>query len=84
MFYTMQPEAPRLLDQVRLALRRKYSLLRREDAYVGWIKRSILFHEKQHPCEMGESDVEAFGPCASSIFIRLECGTGKAMQCTGF
>jgi len=27
---------------------------------VGWIKRFILFHHKQHPAEMGKPEIEQF------------------------
>ena len=51
---------PRLLDRVRDAICvRQYSMAT-ERAYVGWIRRFILFHRKRHPCEMGKSEVEAF------------------------
>jgi integron integrase len=51
---------PRLLDQVRHALRvRRYSL-RTEEAYVGWIRRFILFHGKQHPLNLSAHEVNAF------------------------
>jgi integron integrase len=33
---------------------------RTEDAYVGWIKRYIFFHEKRHPMEMGAEEVTRF------------------------
>lgn len=56
----MSAEPPRLLDQVRAALRRKHYSLRTEEAYVGWIKRYILFHNKRHPQELGVPEVEAF------------------------
>ena len=36
-----------LLDQVRDALRVKHYSYRTEQAYVGWIQRFILFHEKR-------------------------------------
>lgn len=52
--------APRLLDQVRDRLRLKHYSLRTETAYVQWIKRFILFHDKRHPLEMGKDEVEAF------------------------
>jgi integron integrase len=51
---------PRLLDQVRERIRVKHYSLRTEQAYVGWIKRYILFHDKRHPREMGKREVEAF------------------------
>jgi len=51
---------PRLLDQVRAVLRRKHYSLRTEEAYVGWVRRYVLFHHKRHPREMGLREVEAF------------------------
>ncbi len=44
---------PKLLDQVRAAIRRKHSAIRIEEAYVQWIKRFVRFHTKRHPTEMG-------------------------------
>lgn len=51
---------PRLLDQVVARLRARHYSLRTEQAYVGWIKRYILFHGKRHPRGMGKVEVEAF------------------------
>ena len=34
--------------------------IRTEQAYVDWIKRYILFHNKRHPNEMGSREIEAF------------------------
>ena len=42
----------RLLDQVRDAIRFKHYRIRTEQAYLGWIRRFILFHHKRHPMEM--------------------------------
>ncbi|MDP1633466.1 MAG: integron integrase [Gallionellaceae bacterium] len=53
-------EAPRLLDRVRDRLRLKHYSLRTEAAYLGWIKRYILFHGKRHPADMGKAEAEAF------------------------
>jgi integron integrase len=52
--------APRLLDRVRLALRLRHYSIRTEEAYVGWIRRFILFHERRHPSAMGAPEVVAF------------------------
>ena len=38
----------KLLDKVRDAIRRKNYAYRTEQAYLGWIKRFIFFHEKRH------------------------------------
>ena len=48
---------PRLLDRVRAALRARHCSLRTEKAYVGWIRRYILFHGKRHPAEMGPDEI---------------------------
>lgn len=53
-------DAPKLLDRVRHRLRLKHYSLRTETAYVGWIKRYILFHGKRHPVDMGKAEAEAF------------------------
>jgi site-specific recombinase XerD len=50
----------KLLDQVRDALRVKHYAYRTEESYVQWIRRYILFHNKRHPKEMAEPEVQAF------------------------
>ena len=54
------PRAPKLLDQLRLALRTRHYSIRTEDAYAGWVRRFILFHGKRHPAGMGAAEVVAF------------------------
>jgi hypothetical protein len=51
---------PKFLEQVRIILRTRHYSLRTEEAYLGWIRRFILFHGKRHPQEMGGTDVAAF------------------------
>jgi len=51
---------PKLLDQVSRAIRARHFSWRTERAYVGWIKRFILFHGKRHPAGLGEAEVTAF------------------------
>jgi len=55
-----EPAKPRLLDQVRDAIRVRHYSHRTEETYVQWIRRFILFHGKKHPLDMGEAEVEAF------------------------
>jgi integron integrase len=50
----------RLLDQVRAEIRLRHYSLRTEQAYVHWIRRFILFHDKRHPSTMGEREITAF------------------------
>jgi integrase len=54
------PRPPRLLDRVRITLRARHGSRRTEKAYVGWIRRYILFHDKRHPVEMGAAEVTQF------------------------
>ena len=55
-----QPRQPKLLDRVRIAIRTRHYSLRTEEAYVGWTRRFIFFHNKRHPAEMGEPEINAF------------------------
>jgi len=52
--------APRLLDQVRDAVRRLHYSRRTEEAYVQWIKRFIYFSGRRHPAGLGATEVTAF------------------------
>src|SRR5712692_1399098 len=54
------PPKPKLLDQVRLAIRTRHYSYMTEKAYVGWIKRFIFFHNKRHPAEMAEAEIAQF------------------------
>lgn len=51
---------PRLLDRVIAALRARHYSKRTEQAYLHWIKRYIYFHQKRHPAEMGELEMNTF------------------------
>ena len=51
---------PKLLEQVRQAIRVRHMAPKTSTAYVGWIRRYILFHGKRHPNEMGEPEVREF------------------------
>jgi integron integrase len=56
----MHTQPKRLLDRVRAVLRLRHYSLRTEQAYAGWIKRYILFHNKRHPKDMGAPEIGAF------------------------
>lgn len=51
---------PRLLDQVREAIRLRHYSYRTEQQYVAWIRRYIVFHGRRHPRELEGPAVEAF------------------------
>ncbi len=53
-------KAPKLLAQVRLAIRyRRYSI-KTEKSYVYWIRFFIRYHDLRHSREMGAVEVTAF------------------------
>lgn len=56
----METRPRKLLDQVRDHIRLKHYSYRTEQTYIYWIRRYILFHDKQHPSEMGARELEAF------------------------
>ncbi|WXG51162.1 integron integrase [Acidovorax temperans] len=41
-------------------LRTRHYSIRTETAYLDWVRRFILFHDKRHPAEMGAAEVAAF------------------------
>lgn len=51
---------PKLIDQVRYALRTRHYSFKTEKAYIDWIKKYIFFHNKQHPLELGERHINRF------------------------
>ncbi|MGI9212709.1 MAG: integron integrase [Methylococcaceae bacterium] len=51
---------PRLLEQVRNAIRLRHYSIRTEQSYLDWIKYFILFHHTRHPQDMGAAEVEQF------------------------
>jgi site-specific recombinase XerD len=56
----LQPQAPRLLDQVRESIRLKHFSLKTERSYVYYIRDFILFHNKRHPSEMATDEIRAY------------------------
>ncbi len=51
---------PKLLDQVRHVIRAKHYSRRTEEAYVGWVRRFVLFHNRRHPREMAAAEITKF------------------------
>jgi integron integrase len=66
----MKRRPKKLLDRVREAIRLKHYSIRTEEAYVNWVKRFILFHNKRHPREMGLPEIEAFLSCYHDLVSR--------------
>lgn len=55
-----QNQNPKLLDQARGILRAKHYSYKTEQSYINWMKRYVLFHNKRHPKEMGEAEINQF------------------------
>lgn len=53
-------EKPKLLEQARNAARLRHLSHKTERAYINFIKRYIIFHNKRHPEEMGAEEIQAF------------------------
>jgi len=51
---------PTLLEQLRTVIRRKHYAMRTEDAYVGWVRDFIRFHDKRHPASLAEGHVTRY------------------------
>jgi integron integrase len=69
--------SPRLLDQIREAIRIKHYSIRTEQAYLQWIKRYILFHGKRHPKDLGADELRAF---LSDLAIRGQVSASTQNQ----
>jgi integron integrase len=68
---------PRLLDQVRGAIRARHYSFRTEDAYVAWIRRFLAFHRMRHPLEMGAPEITAF---LTALAVRLKVSASSQKQ----
>ena len=69
---TRQPQAsqpPRLLDQVRNAIRRRHYSPRTEETYLHWIKRFIYFHGKRHPRDMAATRIPMRGGMVTYMLL---------------
>jgi len=54
------PQPPKLMDEMRHALRSRHYSPRTEKAYCQWVKRYIYYHGVRHPNEMATDEVNAF------------------------
>ena len=71
------PPKPKLLDQVRQAIRMRHYSPKTEESYIHWIKRFIFFHNKRHPAEMGEKEIAQF---LSSLASELDVSASTQNQ----
>ena len=53
-------KSPKLLTQVRQAIRVRHYSSRTEEAYVGWVRRFVRFTKMRHPAEVAPEEVSRF------------------------
>jgi hypothetical protein len=75
------PQKPKLLDQVRQAIRTRRYSDKTEKAYVHWIKRYIFFHNKRHPLEMSEPRDRQIPFKSRDSWARQRLDTKPGLQC---
>ncbi len=54
-----RPQKPKLLEQMRDAIRVRHYSIRTEEAYIGWVRRFINFH-KRHPRDLDAEEINRF------------------------
>lgn len=52
--------SPRLLTQLRHAIRTRNFSPRTAESYAAWVRRFVHFHGMRHPAELGEREIAAF------------------------
>ncbi len=57
-YRTVKPE--RLLMQMRQVLRSRHYSRSTEKTYCHWVLRFVQFHNRRHPAEMGEAEINGF------------------------
>lgn len=65
------------LQRVIAAIRVRHYSRRTEEAYVGWVRRYILFHDKRHPETLGAAEVAQF---LSYLALRREVSASTQNQ----
>jgi site-specific recombinase XerD len=70
-------EKREVLERMRQAIRIRHYSLRTEEAYLAWIKRFIIFHDKKHPKDMGASEIQQF---LSHLAVRVNVAASTQNQ----
>jgi integron integrase len=74
---TLPSDPPRLLDQLRAAIRTKHYSRRTEEAYTRWVVRFVRFHSLRHPRELGPEEIQAF---LSHLAVRRQVAASTQNQ----
>jgi site-specific recombinase XerD len=75
--HTPSPNPKKLLDQYRDALRLKHYSSRTEATHILWVREYILYHNKQHPSQMGVPEINQF---LSYLAIKKEVSASTQNQ----
>jgi integron integrase len=71
------PENLRVLDQLRYLCRARHYALSTEEAYCMWVRKFILFHDKQHPSKLGGTHVQSF---IEHLSVDNQCSASTSRQ----
>ena len=71
----VRPASPKLLQQIRNAVRTRHYSPRTEQAYVAWARRFIVFHGTTHPASMGADHVREF-----LTYLAVDRGVSSSTQ----
>jgi integron integrase len=52
--------SPKLMEQIRQALRSRHYSPRTEQAYIHWVRQFIFHYHVRHPAKMAEPEINAF------------------------
>jgi integrase len=66
-----------LLESVSEALVLRHYSAKTREAYVGWARRFVIFHQRRHPNSMGAREVSAF---LSALATRGNCSASTQNQ----
>ena len=64
------------MEQLRGEMRLRGYSIRTEKTYLFWIKQYIFYNSKQHPAELGATEVKAFLTWLA-LAVRLITSTAK-------
>ncbi len=77
---TAPAKAPKLLVQLRRALRLRHYSRRTEQAYVHWVRRFVVYHRMRHPAELGEAEISDF---LTDLAVRRRVSASTQNQALG-
>jgi integron integrase len=75
-----EARSPKLLEQLRQAIRVRHYSIRTEQTYVDWAKDYIYFHNKRHPAEMGSNEINEYLSYLAS-FRKVSSNTQNQALC---